>query len=173
MEGLCGCQMRHLGPGRASLSSLKDWGGIRPPDATGSISIWTYETARYLAKDCALLVIEFGTENFRTQSLEHEGATYVYVPKAINRVANALHRRATNLTRFVRSAERRLRRPQYASRSTTWHTFFKRLGRRASGAATSSIFTITRSSSQSSVRSIRKPGSSSICTANGCPSTTV
>ena len=35
-------------------------GRISPPTASGSIAIWTYETAHYLARDFSMLLIEFG-----------------------------------------------------------------------------------------------------------------
>lgn len=90
-------------------------GRIEPPEAYGSISIWTYETARYLARDCSLLLIEFGKQTFGTQTLEHEGAVYIYIPEAVNRILNAVHRRVARVTRLFRSAAHRTLRPEYAS----------------------------------------------------------
>jgi spore coat protein SA len=90
-------------------------GWIRPPEVSGSVSIWTYEVSRLLADRCSLLLVELGTENFRKRTLAYEGVTYVYVPQALNRIANALHRRAARIMQMASSRERRLRRPQYAS----------------------------------------------------------
>ncbi|MCI0432340.1 MAG: glycosyltransferase family 4 protein, partial [Gemmatimonadetes bacterium] len=90
-------------------------GRIEPPHAYGSISIWTYETAQHLAKRCALLLIEFGGQPFATRTLEHEGVAYAYLPAAINRVINSVHRRVAKLTRVLRPAARRTRRPDYVS----------------------------------------------------------
>jgi glycosyltransferase involved in cell wall biosynthesis len=95
-------------------------GWIRPPVASGSISIWSYETGRCLARDCSLLLIEFGGGPFTSRTLEHEGATYVYVPTALNRLTQAVHRRFARITRRFRSHAEQLRRPDYAS---VFHNF--------------------------------------------------
>jgi len=90
-------------------------GQIEPPRVHGSIATWSYETACHLKKTCSLLLVEFGEQQFRAHFLEHEGVLYVYAPKAINRIVNAVHRRLANVTRYLRSAARRTLRPAYAS----------------------------------------------------------
>jgi glycosyltransferase involved in cell wall biosynthesis len=90
-------------------------GRIVPPHASGSIATWTYEVARRLSSDQPVMLLEFGERAFGTERAQHEGALYVYVPTAINRVINAVHRRLSGLLRWFWTAERRLRRPAYAS----------------------------------------------------------
>jgi glycosyltransferase involved in cell wall biosynthesis len=86
----------------------------------GSISTWTYETARQLARDCTLLLIEFGDQSFGTHILEYEGIVYAYVPNAINRTINRVHGYLARVSRLFQSAARSAFRPSYAS---TFHNF--------------------------------------------------
>jgi len=90
-------------------------GRIEPPRAYGSISIWTYETARHLAARYSVLLIEFGTQAFGARSLERENILYVYLPTAVNRILNGVHRRIARVTRMLSSPARRTLRPDYAS----------------------------------------------------------
>jgi glycosyltransferase involved in cell wall biosynthesis len=90
-------------------------GRIVPPNAQGSIAIWTYETARRLSRDQSVMLIEFGETRFATSRMQHEGIVYVYVPTAINRLLNAAHSRLARLTRRFWTARQRLLRPTYAS----------------------------------------------------------
>jgi glycosyltransferase involved in cell wall biosynthesis/LmbE family N-acetylglucosaminyl deacetylase len=106
---------RHAGARPRVAIISQGLGRIEPPHAYGSISIWTYETAQHLAKRCALLLIEFGAQPFGTRTLEHGGVSYAYLPDAINRAVNSVHRRVAKLTRVLRSAARRTLRPDYAS----------------------------------------------------------
>lgn len=90
-------------------------GAIVPPKAAGSIAIWIYETVQHLSRNQAVIVIEFGEKRFRTARLQHEGVTYCYVPRAINRIINAIHRRLSWLLRRLWPAERRIMQPTFAS----------------------------------------------------------
>lgn len=90
-------------------------GKIVPPKAEGSISIWTYETARRLAKDHAVVAIEFGQHSFRSTKTEHEGVRYEYLPRGLNRVIDAFYRRGSRLIRSFWSESKRLLRPEYSS----------------------------------------------------------
>jgi glycosyltransferase involved in cell wall biosynthesis len=90
-------------------------GRIVPPKAHGSIAIWTYETARRLARDHSVLLIELGEKPFRVERREQERATYCYVSTAPLRLINAIHSRLAKIVRRFWSAERRLRAPDYTS----------------------------------------------------------
>jgi glycosyltransferase involved in cell wall biosynthesis len=90
-------------------------GRIVPPQAHGSIAIWTYETARRLAKTHSVLLIELGERPFTISRNESEGASYVYVPTAPVRFINAAFSRLGKLARMFWSAEKKLRRPDYTS----------------------------------------------------------
>jgi len=90
-------------------------GKIEPPRAYGSISTWTYETARHLARRYSVLLIEFGNQLFGTRTLNHESIVYVYLPAAVNRIFNRVHRIISRIARPFRSAARRALRPDYAS----------------------------------------------------------
>jgi glycosyltransferase involved in cell wall biosynthesis len=90
-------------------------GRIVPPQAHGSIAIWTYETARHLSKEFSVTMMEAGEKAFRTQETEHEGMKFVYVGTALNRAINAVHRRLAGLLRRFWSVERRTRCPAYTS----------------------------------------------------------
>jgi glycosyltransferase involved in cell wall biosynthesis len=62
-----------------------------------------------------VVLLEFGDRPFFATRLEYEGARYVYLPGALNRLINAVERRAGALLRRGWSAERRLRQPAFAS----------------------------------------------------------
>jgi spore coat protein SA len=90
-------------------------GRIVPPKAHGSIATWTFETVRHLSRKRPVLLLEFGETAVVTKRVEHDGATYLYVPTAINRLVNAAYERISSIFRKFWSPERRLLRPQYAS----------------------------------------------------------
>lgn len=90
-------------------------GKIEPPKVHGSISIWTYETARLLAAAHSILVVELGEQPFRTRQAEHEGARYIYVPSALNRALNRAHRVTARIWRILLGKTRPNRLPEYAS----------------------------------------------------------
>ena len=90
-------------------------GRIEPPKAQGSIAIWTYETSRQLSRDYSVLLLELGKHPFGTKVMRHDGLTCAYVPGAINRLINGLHRRMSRVTGMIGSGERRMLRPDYAS----------------------------------------------------------
>lgn len=90
-------------------------GRITPPHAQGSIATWTYETARHLARDYSLVLIELGEQPVGTREIVHDGATYIYVPAAVNRVLNAVHTRLSRIAGLFLSRRRRMLRPAYAS----------------------------------------------------------
>jgi glycosyltransferase involved in cell wall biosynthesis len=61
------------------------------------------------------MLIEFGDKAFGATRQEHEGVSYCYVPTAINRIINAMHRRLFGLWNRLQGAERRRFRPAYSS----------------------------------------------------------
>jgi glycosyltransferase involved in cell wall biosynthesis len=90
-------------------------GRIVPPNAEGSIAIWTYEVAKQLSRPASVLLVEFGTERFMFTRLRHEEISYLYVPTVINRIVNAAHKRLSGLMQRLWPAERRITRPIFAS----------------------------------------------------------
>lgn len=95
-------------------------GRIVPPEAHGSIATWTYETVRRLGPNYQILLIELGEQPFRTLRTGHGGLSLIYVPTALNRIANAVHSRVARLARYFRSEAHNLTFPPYAS---IWHNF--------------------------------------------------
>ena len=90
-------------------------GRIVPPKAHGSIAIWTYETAKRLSPDESVMLVEFGEQRFATIHHVHGGITYLYMPTVINRISNALHTKASNLSQRFSPLKRHTLRPAYAS----------------------------------------------------------
>jgi spore coat protein SA len=90
-------------------------GRIVPPVAEGSISIWTYETARHLSHAHSVILIEFGQTLLRPYASQHEGAEYVFLPTAWNRIINGVYKRTSGFVRRFWSQKKQLLRPPYAS----------------------------------------------------------
>lgn len=90
-------------------------GKIEPPRASGSIAIWTYNISRYLTERFSVLLVEPGEQLFGIRLREHDGAHYVYLPSAWNRVLNKTHRLASHFARGLHHPESSALRPLHAS----------------------------------------------------------
>lgn len=90
-------------------------GRIEPPRANGSIAIWTYGVSRHLIGKFSVLLVELGDQPFGLRLRKHEGATYLYLPSAWNRILNKTYRIAATLGGLLPRPKRGGQRPSYAS----------------------------------------------------------